>query len=65
MNRLLFGLIRLGARRLAANPKVRAASSGAVRSAAEQVRRIAREPDRPRAAGRAVRRLLNRFRDDP
>ncbi len=64
MNPLLAGLLRMGARKLAANPKVREKSARAARAAFDEARRIAGEPDRPRAAGRAVRRFLDRFRGD-
>lgn len=59
MNPLLVRLVRMGARRLAANPKVREASARAARAAVEEAGRIARDRDRPRAAGRAVRRAWN------
>ena len=64
MSPLLARLVRMGARRLAANPKVREASARAARAAAEEAGRIARDRDRPRAAGRAVRRALNALRGD-
>ena len=64
MNPLLAGLLRMGARKLAANPRVREKSTEAARAALDEARRIAREPDRPRAAGRAVRRVLNRIKGE-
>ena len=64
MNPLFAGLIRMGARKLAANPKMREKSARAARAALDEARRIARADDRPRAAGQAVRRVLNRLRDD-
>ena len=64
MNPFLAGLVRLGARKLAANPAVREKSAHAARAAVAEARRIAGAPDRPRAAGRAVRRALDRLRGD-
>lgn len=62
MTPFLAGLVRMGARKLAANPKVREASARAARAAVDEARRIARERDRPRAAGRAVRRAIDRLK---
>lgn len=62
MNPLFAGLFRMGARKLAQNPELRAKSARAARAAIDEARKIARDDDRPRAAGRAVRRALDRFR---
>lgn len=63
MNFFLAGLVRMGARKLAANPRMRETAARAARTALDEAKQVARAPDRPRAAGRAVRRVLNRLRD--
>lgn len=63
MNFFLAGLMRMGARKLAANPRVRATAARAARATLDEAKRVAGAPDRPRAAGRAVRRILDRLRD--
>ena len=62
MNPLFAGLLRMGARKLAQNPELRAKSARAARAAIDEARKIAQDEDRARAAGRAIRRALDRFR---
>ncbi len=57
-------LIRMGVRKLAASPVVRKKSAQAANTAMNEVRQIARAPDRPRAAGRALRRAFNKLTSD-
>lgn len=54
-------LVSRAVRKAAADPRVREMTAEAMRSAAEESRRIARADDRPREAGRAVRRALHRL----
>ena len=63
MNIFLAGLARMGARKLAANPRVRKTAARAARATLDEAKRVAHAPDRPRAAGRAVRRFLDRLRN--
>ncbi len=64
MSLLLRQIARYAAQKLAANPKVREKAAEAARVAVDETRKIAREEDRARAAGRALRRALNKVRDD-
>ncbi len=60
-------IVRMAARKIAMDPRVRSAASKAAREAADEVKVIAREKDKARAAGRSVRRALGRLqggRDD-
>ena len=61
---LLRQIARFAARRIASDPRVRAKAAEAARHAVEEVKQIAREEDRPRAAGRAVRRALRKLQGD-
>jgi hypothetical protein len=54
-------ILRMAAQRIAADPRVRSAAARAAREAADEVRVIAREKDKARAAGRSVRRALARL----
>ena len=62
---LLFRQIaRFVAQKIASDPELRTKTAKAARYAMEEAKQIAREEDRPRAAGRAVRRALNKLRVD-
>ncbi len=62
---LLFRQIaRFAAQKIASDPRLRAKTAKAARRAVEEAKQIAREEDRPRAAGRAVRRALNKLKGD-
>ena len=52
---------RYALRKAAANPQVQAKAAEAARFAVEEAKEVARDEDRPRAAGRAVRRALDKL----
>ena len=64
MSIFLNRIIRLAAQKVAANPKVRSAAARAAREAAGEAKVIARDKNKARAAGRSVRRMLGKLRDD-
>ncbi len=61
MSFLLRNMARYAAHKLASNPKVRETAAKAARVAVDEARRIARREDKARAAGRAVRRAMNKL----
>ncbi len=61
MTFLLRHIARYAAQKIAADPRAREKAAKAARVVAGEARQIAREPDRARAAGRAVRRALNKL----
>ena len=61
---LLRQIVRYAARKLAADPRVREKAASAARVVVDKGKRIAREEDPARAAGRALRRALGRLRGD-
>lgn len=61
---LMRQLARYAAQKLANDPVVREKATEAARKVAGEARQIAREEDKARAAGRAVRRFLNSLDDD-
>lgn len=61
---LLRHIARYAVRKIATDPDARAAAARTARSVADEARQIAREEDRARAAGRAVRRALDRLQKD-
>lgn len=61
MSFLLRNLVRFAARKVAKDPEMRARATRAARTLAQEARQIAGEEDRARAAGRAVRRALDKF----
>ncbi len=61
MSFLLRHIARYAAQKLASDPQVREKAAKAARVVVGKARQIAREPDRARAAGRAVRRALNKL----
>ena len=64
MSFVLRNLARYAAKKLASNPQVREAASKAAHVAADEVREIARNEDKAQAAGRAVRRVMNKLSGD-
>ena len=64
MSFLLRHVARYAAQKLAANPRVRETAAKAARVVVDEVRQIAREEDRVRAAGRALRRVMNKMQGD-
>ncbi len=61
MSLLLRQVARYAVQKLASDPELRRKTADAARTVAEEARQIAAEDDRARAAGRAVRRALNRL----
>ena len=64
MSFLLRHIARYAAQKLAANPRVRETAAKAARVVVDEARQIAREEDRARAAGRALRRVMNKMQGD-
>ena len=64
MSILFRHIARYAAQKLAANPRVRETAAKAARVIVDEARQIAREEDRARAAGRALRRVMNKMRGD-
>ena len=64
MSFVLRNLARYAAKKLASNPQVREVASKAAHVAADEVREIAGNEDKARAAGRAVRRAMNKLSGD-
>jgi hypothetical protein len=54
-------ILRFAAQKALLNPQVRSAAAKAAKEAAGEVKTIAREKDKARAAGRSVRRVLGRL----
>lgn len=63
MSLLLKQLVRYAARQVAANPQAREKAFDAAQFVAAEAKQIANDEDRARAAGRSVRRVLNRLLD--
>ncbi len=61
---LLRNIARYAAQKIAADPRVREKAAEAARVAVGEAWQIARGEDRARAAGRAVRRALNKLQGD-
>ncbi|MCZ6611706.1 MAG: hypothetical protein O6941_03650 [Planctomycetota bacterium] len=64
MSFVLRNLARYAAQNLASNPQVRETAAQAARVVVDEAKQIARREDKARAAGRAVRRALNRLQGD-
>ncbi len=64
MSFLLRNIARYAARKLAADPRVRDAAAKAARVAVDEARQFAGRDDKARAAGRAVRRAINKLQGD-
>ncbi len=57
-------IARYAAQRLASNPRAREKAAKAARVVVSEARQIARGEDRARAAGRALRRAMNKLKGD-
>lgn len=55
---------RYAVQKLASDPRMREKAAKVASAAVSEAKQIAREEDRARAAGRAVRRAINRFQGD-
>ena len=64
MSFLLRNVARYAAQKLASNPQVKEAAAKAARVVVEEAKEIARQDDKARAAGRAVRRALNKLQGE-
>ena len=64
MSFLLRNIGRFAAQKLASDPKVREKAAKVASAVVNETRQIAREEDRARAAGRAVRRAMNKLLGD-
>jgi len=61
MTPFLRQIARYAAQKLASDPRVREKAGQAARAAVEEAKAISRQEDKARAAGRAVRRALNKL----
>jgi hypothetical protein len=61
MSPLLRHLARYAAQKVASDPRAREKAAGAARVVASEAKQIAGEKDRARAAGRALRRAINKL----
>ncbi len=61
MSFLLRNIARYAAQKLASNPQVRKTAAKAARVVVDEAMQIARRKDKARAAGRAVRRAMNKL----
>ncbi len=64
MSFLLRNLARYAAQKLASNPQIRKTAAKAARVVVDEAKDIARKEDKAFAAGRAVRRAMNRIQGD-
>ncbi len=64
MSLLLRQIARYATQKLAADPRAREKAAKVARVVVDEARQIAREEDRARAAGRALRRVMNKMRGD-
>ncbi len=64
MSFLLRHIARYAARKLASDPRAREKAAKAAQIVVGEARQIAREKDRARAAGRALRRAMNKLWGD-
>ncbi len=58
---LLRNIARYAVQKLASNPQARETAAKAARVVVDEARQIARRKDKARAAGRAVRRAMNKL----
>ena len=61
MSFLLRNIGRFAVQKLASDPRAREKAAKVAGAVVKEVRQIAREEDRARAAGRAVRRAMNKL----
>ena len=64
MSFLVRNIARYAVRKLAANPRTREGAAKVVRAVSDEAKQIAREEDKARAAGKAVRRAKNKILGD-
>ena len=64
MSFLLRHIARYAAQKLASDPRAREKAAGVARVVVGEARQIARGEDRARAAGRALRRAMNKLQGD-
>ena len=64
MSFLLRRIVRYAAQRVASDPRVREKAADAARVVVDEARQIARGKDKAWAAGRALRRALNKLQGD-
>ncbi len=64
MSRLLRHIARYAAQKLASNPRAREKAAKAARVVVGEARQIVRGEDRARAAGRSLRRAMNKLQGD-
>ena len=64
MSLLFRRIARYAAQTLASNPQTREKAAKAARVVVSEARQIARDKDSARAAGRSLRRAINKLRDD-
>ncbi len=64
MSFLLRHIARYAVQKLASNPQAREKAAKAARVVVGEARQIARGEDRARAAGRALRRAMNKLQGD-
>ncbi|MDP6343251.1 MAG: hypothetical protein QF578_23805 [Alphaproteobacteria bacterium] len=62
---ILRSLVRYAARRIAADPRAREAAAKTLRTATDEAKKIAASDDRARAAGRAVRKAMDKLQGEP
>jgi hypothetical protein len=61
---ILRHIARFAAQKIASNPRAREAAAKAARVVVDEAKLIAGEKEKARAAGRAVRRALNKLQGD-
>ena len=64
MSFFLRHIARYAAQKLASDPRAKEKLAKAARVVAGEAKQIAREEDRARAAGRALRRVMNKMQGD-
>ncbi len=64
MSFILRNVARYAAQKLASNPQVRETAAKAARVVVVEARQIASREDKARAAGRALRRVMNKMQGD-
>ncbi len=64
MTFLLRHIARYAAQKLASNPRARETAAKAARGIVDEAKQITRRKDKARAAGRAVRRAMNKLQGE-
>ncbi len=64
MSFILRNVARYAAQKLTSNPQVRETAAKAARIVVDEAKEITRKDDKARAAGRAVRRAMNKLQGD-